>query len=95
MEVGTIAGQNLPQGALLKFHTPAMQLGDNDHIWTIGELVDAALNGANQETPGRKVEGKTWLASQGGKALILLKADKKSVSCVDFSGVLTRTAPAP
>ena len=25
--------------------TPAMQLGVTDHIWTIGELVDAALNG--------------------------------------------------
>jgi hypothetical protein len=25
--------------------TPAMQLGVTDHIWTIGELVDAALDG--------------------------------------------------
>jgi hypothetical protein len=25
--------------------TPAMQLGVTDHVWTIGELVDAALNG--------------------------------------------------
>lgn len=25
--------------------TPAMQLGVTDHIWTIGELIDAALNG--------------------------------------------------
>lgn len=26
--------------------TPAMQLGVTDHIWTISELVDAALNGS-------------------------------------------------
>ena len=26
--------------------TPAMQLGVTDHVWTVGELVDAALNGA-------------------------------------------------
>jgi predicted short-subunit dehydrogenase-like oxidoreductase (DUF2520 family) len=26
--------------------TPAMQFGITDHIWTIGELVDAALDGA-------------------------------------------------
>lgn len=32
--------------------TPAMQLGVTDHIWSIGELVDAALNG---ELPERKV----------------------------------------
>jgi predicted short-subunit dehydrogenase-like oxidoreductase (DUF2520 family) len=25
--------------------TPAMQLGVTDHIWTVRELVDAALNG--------------------------------------------------
>jgi hypothetical protein len=25
--------------------TPAMQLGVTDHIWSVGELVDAALDG--------------------------------------------------
>ena len=25
--------------------TPAMQLGVTDHVWSIGELVDAALHG--------------------------------------------------
>ena len=31
--------------------TPAMQLGITDHIWTIGELVDAALDGVFAPTP--------------------------------------------
>lgn len=35
--------------------TPAMQLGVTDHIWTIGELVDAALSGVLAEPQGRKV----------------------------------------
>ena len=35
--------------------TPAMQLGVTDHIWSIGELVDAALNGELPEPAGRKV----------------------------------------
>ena len=35
--------------------TPAMQLGITDHIWTIGELVDAALEGTLPEQPGRRV----------------------------------------
>jgi len=36
--------------------TPAMQLGVTDHIWTIGELVDAALNGElPQPAPVRRV----------------------------------------
>ena len=35
--------------------TPAMQLGLTDHIWTIGELVEAALNGVTPEPQGRKV----------------------------------------
>lgn len=34
--------------------TPAMQLGVADHIWTISELVEAALDGALPELPGRK-----------------------------------------
>jgi IS1 family transposase len=35
--------------------TPAMQLGITDHVWTISELVDTALNGVVQEPVGRKV----------------------------------------
>lgn len=36
--------------------TPAMQLGVTDHVWTISELVEAALNGVmTQEPVGRKV----------------------------------------
>jgi hypothetical protein len=44
--------------------TPAMQLGVTDHIWTIGELVDAALTGEVPAMPGKRygrftvVEGK-------------------------------------
>ena len=34
--------------------TPAMQLGITDHIWTIGELVDAALDGVYPEAPVRR-----------------------------------------
>jgi len=34
---------------------PAMQLGVTDHIRPIGELVDAATNGAVPETVGRRV----------------------------------------
>jgi IS1 family transposase len=32
--------------------TPAMQLGVTDHIWTIGELVEAALKAAPMPPPG-------------------------------------------
>jgi hypothetical protein len=35
--------------------TPAMQLGLTDHIWSVGELVAAALDGVVPERPGRKV----------------------------------------
>jgi len=35
--------------------TPAMQLGMADHVWTIGELVGAALDGVVSEPVGRKV----------------------------------------
>jgi hypothetical protein len=35
--------------------TPAMQLGVTDHVWTIGELVQAPLSGVTQEPQGRKV----------------------------------------
>jgi IS1 family transposase len=34
--------------------TPAMQLGVTDHIWTIGELVDAALEGVVPAPSGRR-----------------------------------------
>jgi hypothetical protein len=34
--------------------TPAMQLGVTDHIWTIGELVDAALEGVLPGPGGRR-----------------------------------------
>jgi len=30
--------------------TPAMQLGVTDHIWTVRQMVDAALNGTLAET---------------------------------------------
>lgn len=35
--------------------TPAMQLGVIDHIWTIGELVDAALDGMIPPALGKRV----------------------------------------
>jgi hypothetical protein len=35
--------------------TPAMHLGVTDHIWSIGELVEAALTGVTPEPVGRKV----------------------------------------
>jgi IS1 family transposase len=34
--------------------TPAMQLGITDHIWTLHELLDAALDGAIPEPRGRR-----------------------------------------
>jgi hypothetical protein len=34
--------------------TPAMQLGVTEHIWTIGELVDAALEGVLPAPCGRR-----------------------------------------
>jgi hypothetical protein len=33
--------------------TPAMALGIADHIWTIGELIEAALQGVAPEPIGR------------------------------------------
>ena len=44
--------------------TPAMQLGVSDHVWTIGELVQTALNGVTQEPQGRKV-GRLWCNRRG------------------------------
>ncbi len=35
--------------------TPAMQLGVTDHVWTIGDLVDAALSGVIRQPAGRRV----------------------------------------
>ncbi len=35
--------------------TPAMHLGLTDHVWTIGELVEATLNGTVPKTQGRHV----------------------------------------
>lgn len=34
--------------------TPAMQLGVTDHVWTVGELVDAALNPSSDVPQGRR-----------------------------------------
>jgi hypothetical protein len=34
--------------------TPAMQLGVTDHVWTIGELADAALDGIFPALGGRR-----------------------------------------
>lgn len=35
--------------------TPAMQLGVTDHVWSIGELVEAALSGSIPNPTGRRV----------------------------------------
>ncbi|MFI5023971.1 MAG: transposase [Alphaproteobacteria bacterium] len=35
--------------------TPAMHIGVVDHVWTIGELVDAALTGIAPEPQGRRI----------------------------------------
>jgi IS1 family transposase len=45
--------------------TPAMQLAVTDHVWTIGELVSAAMTGVTQEPPGRKVG--RFKVIEGGK----------------------------
>lgn len=45
--------------------TPAMHLGLSDHIWTVGELVMAALTGEIQETANAARSG--WRVIQGGK----------------------------
>lgn len=34
--------------------TPAMQLGVTDHVWSIGELVEAALSGSLPQGPSRR-----------------------------------------
>jgi IS1 family transposase len=35
--------------------TPAMQLGVTDHVWTIGELVEAAIDGVLPPTPRKRI----------------------------------------
>ena len=45
--------------------TPAMQLGVTDHIWSIGELVDAALSNEAPKPEGRKIG--PFRVIQGGK----------------------------
>lgn len=46
---------------------PGMPLGVTNHIWTIGELVEAALDGvATSEPKGRKVG--RFAVIRGGKA---------------------------
>ena len=47
--------------------TPAMQLGVIDHIWSIGELVDAALSNEAPKLEGRKVG--TFRVIDGGKSI--------------------------
>jgi hypothetical protein len=46
--------------------TPAMQLGITDHIWSIGELLDAALSNEAPKPIGRKVG--QFRIIDGGKA---------------------------
>ena len=47
--------------------TPAMQLGITDHIWSIGELVDAALRETQTQAPvGRKAG--PFRIIEGGRA---------------------------
>lgn len=47
--------------------TPAMQLGVTDHVWTIGELVQAALGGANQQEPQGRTVGRFTVIDGGAK----------------------------
>lgn len=46
--------------------TPAMQLGVTDHIWSIGELVDAAMNNEAPKQADRKIGA--FRVIDGGKA---------------------------
>jgi hypothetical protein len=49
--------------------TPAMQLGITDHVWTISELVDAALHGVLTEEPkGRKIGRFTVIDGGAGES---------------------------
>ena len=45
---------------------PAMHLRVTDHIWTIGELVEAALTGVTAERAGRNVERFTVIEGGAG-----------------------------
>lgn len=44
--------------------TPAMVLGVRDHIWTIGELIEAATSQNAPEPEGRRV-GRLWVIDGG------------------------------
>ncbi len=44
--------------------TPAMFLGVTDHIWTIGELIEAATTDEAPEPEGRRV-GQLWVIDGG------------------------------
>ncbi len=44
--------------------TPAMALGVTDHIWTIGELIEAATTDQAPEPEGRRV-GQLWVIEGG------------------------------
>ncbi len=46
--------------------TPAMELGVADHVWTIGELIDAALSGVLPQGVGRRV-GRFTVIDGGGR----------------------------
>lgn len=48
--------------------TPAMHLGVTDHIWSIGELINAALDGEIQERVEREKDRFKFRVIQGGKA---------------------------
>ena len=59
-QIATVAALTEGVSVLCRVHetlrvTPAMQLGITDHVWSIGELVDAALNGELPKPVGRKV----------------------------------------
>lgn len=45
--------------------TPAMQLGVTDHIWTVSELVEAALNPAFVERVGGRKTGRFTVIDSG------------------------------
>ncbi|MGA9474382.1 MAG: DDE-type integrase/transposase/recombinase [Terriglobales bacterium] len=46
--------------------TPAMHLGITDHVWSVGELIDASLDGVVQDRVATEKRG--WRVINGGKA---------------------------
>ena len=46
--------------------TPAMEAGITDHVWTIGELLEAALHGTIAEPQGRR-HGRFTVIDGGGQ----------------------------